>query len=86
MSEFLLRGRAHNGRGTGSWLHSTSQTLTCVRIQFEFLGPGSMQRVCDLSIGVHVRIYGGNFQDEMSRGDILMDPASVEKLKTERWT
>lgn len=55
-----------------------------MRVQLEFLGPGSMQRVCDLSIGVHVHIYGRNFQDEMSGGDILTDLASVEKLKTEK--
>lgn len=54
-----------------------------MRVQLEFLGPGSMQRVCDLSVGVHVRIYGRNFQDEVSRGDVFTDPASVEKLRTE---
>lgn len=74
---------AHHGTGTGSWLHSASLRLTCVRVQLEFLGPGSMQRVCDLSIGVHVRIYGRNFQDEVSRGDVFTNPASVEKLRTE---
>lgn len=55
-----------------------------MRVQLEFLGPGSMQRVCDLSIGVHVHIYGRNFQDEVSRSDVLTDPAGVEKLKTDR--
>lgn len=84
MSEFLFRGRANHGKDTGSWRHPTSRRFTCVRVQREFLGPRSMQRVCDLSIGVHVHISGGNFQDEVSRGDIFTDLASVEKLKTER--
>lgn len=55
-----------------------------MRVQLEFLSPRSMQRVCDLSIGVHVHIYGRNFQDEVSGGDVLTDLASVEKLKIER--
>lgn len=74
---------AYHGTGTESWLHSVSLRLTCVRVQLEFLGPGSMQRVCDLSIGVHVCIYGRNFQDEVSRSDVFTDSASVEKLRTE---